>query len=802
MSTGKPQYSQSLLLVWRLAEFEASHLEAGALEPEHFFLGLLKLAELDVFALLEERTALSPADLRSEADSVARLRRTFDRSNLDTKRARRQLRGLLVGPSSDDTNPSRLRRSPASREAFDRADSVAAGASAQTLQVLHLLLGILDGLGSEIATAMAAQGVNADRVCSEATKGLDETGTSPSIDPGAPESQRSGSRPESHGEPFSERIGRSLTEMAELGRLPAIIGRKEEMRLVVQVLMRSRKNCALLIGEPGVGKTGVVEGLAQRIVDKQVPDECKGKRIVEVSMAALMAGTSLRGELEKRLQALVHEAENDPNLLVFIDEVHLLIGAGRASGSSMDVGNILKPALARGGIRVIGATTTAEYQRMAESDPALVRRFEVIKIEEPTVGEALEVLRGLRAGLEAHHRVRIDESAIEAAVSLTQRFLPASRLPDKAIDALDHACVLARMKTLSGDLKAVAETGITIAAGDVAAAVAQRARVPVGDVEADESRSLLDLERRLGERIFGQDHVLRAVSEAIRLSKSGIRETAGPLASFLFVGPSGTGKTELSRVLADCLFGETKKLIRLNMSEFMEAHSVAKLIGAPPGFIGHETGGQLTDRVRNEPYSIVLLDEVEKAHPRVFDLFLQVLDGGFLTDAHGVTVDFRNTVLIMTSNLGSAKGKHARIGFNQGDSIVDTDHGHEEEVLSAVKAFFRPEFLNRLDSVLAFERLGGESYRRILDKCFRQLNERLAQKGVHLSLGGAASEAILKAAPTEEAGARGLVRFLEEQVFAVIARAVLEKPDWKGGFFVEWDDREMRPKLREVSDQE
>jgi ATP-dependent Clp protease ATP-binding subunit ClpC len=661
------------------------------------------------------------------------------------------------------------------REVFSHADSFATDHGSMVLEPTHLLAALLETDRPEIQTVLELQGCHKETLENHVALVLVE---SADAKPGAAslahdEQKPSPAKQARKSAGITEALGRDLTELARNQKLPPVIGRKAEMRSIVQVLIRSRKNNAILTGEPGVGKTGVVEGLAQRIVDRQVPEEFLGKRIVEISMGALMAGTNLRGDLEARLQSLIAESGKDPNLILFIDEIHLLVGAGNGSGSSMDAANLLKPALARGEIRVIGATTTREYRRMMETDPALVRRFEVVDISEPSFEETLEILRELRSAMQSHHHVEIDDSALEAAVALTVRHLPSQRLPDKAIDVLDQACSQARMLTFSGNLREMVAQGLRITNREVAAAVAHRCKIPVGDLDTDDSKRLLNLEKRLAERIVGQTEAIRAVSEAVRVARAGLGKSESPLASFLFVGPSGVGKTELAKALAQTLFGDERHLIRMDMSEFMEAHSVAKMIGAPPGFIGHEQGGNLTEQVRSKPSSVVLLDEVEKAHPRILDLFLQVLDSGFLTDSHGVRVDFRNTLIVMTSNLG-AHAERARIGFGADIQSSSNEETNEDSIQKEVGRFFRPEFLNRLSAMLTFRLLQTDDLRQILDLHAIRLNESLKSKGSSLILSNGVNDMLVQLASQGSSGARDLDRVFQQHVVTPLSRVLIE----------------------------
>jgi ATP-dependent Clp protease ATP-binding subunit ClpC len=772
MSPLPPKHSDALLIAWRLAELEAANLGSSEIEPIHFFLGLLKLSELEIEPILAKKTTLNNSQTLREIEFVQQMASCFSNVGLETTQTRRRLRRSLTPGSGEIEVGEHVRRGMASREVFSRAHELVSLYGNDSVQPLHLLASIVDAECPTVSAALGGLGINANEFSDVIAVILDGNASGETADKLLQPRVKKGlgmDRDKVRKSPgFAERIGRDLTELARQEKLSPVIGRKAEMRSLVQVLLRSRKNNAILIGEAGVGKTGVVEGLAQRIADGQVPPEFSGKRIIEISMGSLVAGTNLRGDMEARLQSLIAESKKNPDLIVFIDEIHLLVGAGQGSGSAMDAANLLKPALARGEIRVIGATTTKEFRRFIEVDQALSRRFEVIDVSEPDRAEMVAILEGLRPGIEKHHGVKIHDEALGAAIDFTVRYLPSLRLPDKAIDVLDQACAQARMRSLSGDFQAQVRAGISIMRKDVAAAVAHKCKVPVGDLQDDDADRLIALETDLGKRIKGQANAIKAVGEAIRLARSGLKKPGGPIASFLFAGPSGTGKTELSKALAECLFGDENQLIRIDMSEFMEAHSVSKLIGAPPGFIGHEERGQLTESVRSQPYSVILLDEVEKAHPKILDLFLQVFDSGSLTDAHGTKCDFRETIVIMTSNLG-AGGTNRAIGFG-GENQQTNEEELESSVEGAVKRFFRPEFLNRLTKLVVFHPLDGENMREILHLILCRLNDRLQSRQVTLELGNEAAEFLIKEGCNAVSGARGLEKIFEEKISMILSR--------------------------------
>ena len=582
------------------------------------------------------------------------------------------------------------------------------------------------------------------------------------------------------GMPTLSKYGRDLTAKARAGKLDPIIGREFETERVIRILSRRQKNNPCLIGEPGVGKTAVVEGLAQRIIDGNVPEPLRDRAIVTLDLPSMIAGAKYRGEFEDRLKSIMNEVRKHPSVILFIDELHTIVGAGAAEGA-VDAANILKPALARGEIRVIGATTVDEYRQHVEKDAALERRFQAVTVGEPTEEDALQILMGLRSKYEAHHKVKITDEALRAAVELSVRYIPDRYLPDKAIDLMDEAAAALRicnltappdLKQLEAELFSVArekeeaikaqeferaaslrdqeiakqaayeqaknaweqrsydrsgEEGV-VTSEHVADVVTEWTGIPVSRLLEDEGQKLLRLEEQLKERVIGQDDAVSAVAGAIRRGRLGLKDPRRPIGSFIFLGQTGVGKTELTRALSEALFGSEKALIRFDMSEYMEKHSVSRLIGSPPGYIGHEEGGQLTERVRRQPYSVVLFDELEKAHPDIFNILLQVLDDGSLTDSRGRRVDFRNTVIIMTSNIGAGSGGHKSVGFASG-AASDRE---KERVISAVKEAFRPEFLNRVDELVVFRRLGEDEIRRIASLILEDIRKRVESLGMNM----------------------------------------------------------------------
>ncbi|MFI2433138.1 ATP-dependent Clp protease ATP-binding subunit [Streptomyces sp. NPDC018693] len=625
--------------------------------------------------------------------------------------------------------------------------------------------------------------------------------------------------------PTLDKYGRDMTDMARQGRIDPVIGRDEEIEQTIEVLSRRGKNNPVLIGDAGVGKTAIVEGLAQRIADGDVPDVLSDRRVVALDLTGVVAGTRYRGDFEERLNSIVDEirAQSD-RLIVFIDEVHTVVGAGGGGeGGSMDAGNILKPALARGELHIVGATTLEEFRRI-EKDAALARRFQPILVPEPSVPDTIEILRGLRDRYEAHHQVRYTDEALVAAVELSDRYLTDRRLPDKAIDLIDQAGARVRLGagTKDTDVRAMErevdqltrdkdqavadeqyETAtqlrdritelkrriedaaggeevdegqhLEVTAEAIAEVVSRLTHIPVSSLTQEEKERLLGLEQHLHERVIGQDEAVRVVADAVLRSRAGLASPDRPIGSFLFLGPTGVGKTELARALAQALFGSVERMVRLDMSEYQERHTVSRLVGAPPGYVGHEEAGQLTEVVRRHPYSLLLLDEVEKAHPDVFNILLQVLDDGRLTDSQGRTVDFTNTVVVMTSNLGSEaiiRGG-AGIGFGPGGAEAD-EEARRERIMRPLREHFRPEFLNRIDEVVVFRQLTGGQLREITDLLLRQTRQLLQAQGVTAEFTGAAVDWLAERGYQPEFGARPLRRTIQREVDNQLSRLLVD----------------------------
>ena len=638
-----------------------------------------------------------------------------------------------------------------------------------------------------------------------------------------------------------------LNESAKQGKIDPVIGRDTEIQRVIQILSRRTKNNPVLIGEPGVGKTAIAEGLAQRIVTGNVPEILRNKRIISLSIGSMLAGAKYRGEFEERLKKAIDEVQQHDDMIIFIDEIHTLVGAGATEGA-MDAANILKPALARGEFQVIGATTLDEYKKHIEKDAALERRFQPVQVGEPNEEDALEILKGLRDRYEAFHKAKITDEALTAAVSLSSRYITDRFLPDKAIDVVDEAASKVRMKVFSaspdvkaledrlntvkkekeaavtsqdfekaaelrdeeqsllkeiGDKKSIAkekrDQKLIVTEEDIAAVVAQWTGIPVAKIAEEESATLLHLEEELHKRVVGQDEAVTAVAKAVRRARAGLKDPKRPIGSFLFLGPTGVGKTELARALASSLFGDESAMIRLDMSEYMEKHTVSRLVGAPPGYVGYEEGGQLTDAVRRKPYSVILLDEVEKAHVDFFNILLQVLDDGRLTDSQGRTVDFRNTVIIMTSNLG-AKALHKNspeLGFlaaKKSDFNVDENKEIEfkeakKSVMDAVKRHFRPEFLNRIDEMIVFHPLTGEDLKEIVTILMSDVTKRLGERDLQLEITPEAMKLLVKEGSDFTMGARPLKRAIQRLIEDPVSDLIL-KGDAKEGKIIKADAKD------------
>ena len=688
----------------------------------------------------------------------------------------------------------------------------ARGSGADLVGTEHLLAAIIQE-GDNYAVRFLSQAkVNLRQVMGEVNGG--ENASAPGE---APAQRKNGVKT-----PTLDQFGRDLTEEGKAGRLDPVIGRGNEIQRVIQILTRRTKNNPCLIGEPGVGKTAIAEGLALKIADGEVPELLRDKRVVALDLTGMVAGTKYRGDFEERIKAAVDEVKKSGDVILFIDEIHTIVGAGSAEGST-DAANILKPSLARGDLQLIGATTLDEYRKYIEKDAALERRFQPVMVGEPTGEDAVQILKGLRDKYEAHHKVKITDEAIEAAVKLSSRYIADRYLPDKAIDLIDEAASRVRLRTyttppeykeLEERIKQVAaEKTDAIAAQDfekaaakrdeekglrdqldemkkefseknahmagevtpeeVAAVVSGWTGIPVAQLTEEESARLLRLEDELHKRIVGQNEAVSAVSRAIRRGRVGLKDPKRPIGSFIFLGPTGVGKTELCKALAAAMFGDENAMIRIDMSEYMEKHAVSRMVGSPPGYVGYEEGGQLTEKVRRKHYSVILFDEIEKAHPDVFNMLLQILEDGILTDSQGRRVDFKNTVVIMTSNVGARliTERKTSLGFGE----TDADENVKETVLGELRREFKPEFLNRVDDIIVFHKLTQENIEEIASRMLEQLKERVHSMDVDISFTEGAVKAIAKAGFDDVYGARPLRRAIQSRIEDPLSEALLEK---------------------------
>ncbi len=776
------QPSPGVALAWRVGASEAASSGYPKIECVHLLIGLLSLDKATPRALKD--LGLRPGRIEEIGAEEAAIYGLFEGVSAPPRELRRNLR--LRVRKLPQRPRKMMSRSPALKAAFARAEVLAGGGPANSLHLLSVLLEDADPvivgfvsdhrLGSELAGKAAA-------AAARTFEGRAESGDAKASGSGG--SARGGAQ--GFAESALARFGRDLTALALQGEIGPVIGRRKEILGVLQTLARKTKSNPLLVGAAGVGKTAIVEAVALRGVAGKDTEVLGGRRIVELDMGALIAGAEYRGEFEKRMKEVLDELHASPDVILFIDEIHTMVGAGRA-GSGLDAANLLKPALARGDLRVIGATTPDEFRQSIEKDAALERRFERIDVPEPSLEETLEILRGLKARFEKHHRVKITDEALVSAVSLSVRFDPDHRLPDKAVDLIDKASARSRVPFLSrsplpsGEEKDLA--GGEVHARLVAEVLAEKRGLPVEIVTGGGGvgARLLKLEAHLKSAIIGQDEAVARVSARVRLAHSGLSERPGPLAVFLLLGPSGVGKTEMARSLAKFLFGGADDLSRFDMSEYMEEHSVSRLIGAPPGYVGHEEPGQLTEAIRRKPYSVVLFDEVEKGHPKVFDAFLQLFDAGRLTDAQGRVADARNVIVVMTSNLGGSR-EPALAGFTAGDPAVPLKKGARTQ--AKLSRFFRPEFLNRIDEVITFRRLDEADVRRIARPLLSRLLHKLRKThGVFLRFEPEAETFVIQSGFDAERGVRELKRVIERLVEMPLASLALsgnlaQHPAWK-----------------------
>ena len=797
------KYTESAKHALDLAKKAALSYGHVALGTEHILLGLM-----------EEPTGTAGKVLKEAKATPEKLKELLDK--------------LVHGENEEKSGKKALEYTPRAEYVLENAVEEAESFHQELVGTDHLLLALIKETDCVAARLLFTMGVNMQKLYIDTltAMGMDISEAKEEL-----QAMKNSGEDSVGNTPMLDKYSRDLTRMAAAGKLDPVIGRETEIGRIIQILSRRTKNNPCLIGEPGVGKTAIVEGLAQRIVEGTVPETIAGKRVLVLDLSGMVAGSKYRGEFEERIKKVIAEVMDHPGVLLFIDELHTIIGAGGAEGA-MDASNILKPSLSRGEIQIIGATTIAEYRKYIEKDTALERRFQPVTVDEPTEEETLEILRGLRPYYEKHHQVKITDDALDAAVHMSVRYLNDRFLPDKAIDLIDEAAAKVRLngvkipkglkdaentlyqlsvekeeaivrndfeqakaiqveeKELQERIRrlqkryAKASSGkkISVDAEYVAEVVSDWTKIPLKQITEQESKRLLRMESILHKRVIGQEEAVEAVARAIRRGRTGLKDPRRPIGSFIFLGPTGVGKTELSKALAEAVFGSEKSMIRVDMSEYMEKHSVSKLIGSPPGYVGHEEGGQLSEKVRRNPYSVILFDEIEKAHPDVFNILLHVLDDGHITDSQGRKVDFKQTIIIMTSNTGAqAIQEPKRLGFGAGEDAAADYQRMKDRVMEEVKRSYRPEFINRIDQILVFKPLTKEEIRQIVGLLLKELENRCKnQLELEVSFRPAVLDKLAEKGFDSKFGARPLKREIQTQIEDKLAEELLSGNVCKG----------------------
>ena len=741
--------SAGAYMAWVIAVSETTLAKFQYIEKEQMLIGICSLEKAVSPGALPELDPIKLRSLQEEnsfLDAILSLEKKF---KLDQTSLRRALR-IRVGQGNYTHTEKNVHRSEACKEYFNRAETFAKKRGSDEVDSIDLFAAIMQKPGPIIDEVLNKFVVKAENI---------EKGAAPQKEPVA---VNGNVKPKTN---FLDTYGTDLTKLAEEKKIEPLIGRRDELLQVIRTLSREQKSNPLIIGEAGVGKTAIVRGLAQRIADKNITPALREKRLIELNMGSLVAGSKYRGEFEERLTKLIQEIKANPEIIIFIDEIHTIVGAGSVEGG-LDASNILKPALARGDLSCIGATTVAEYHKYFEKDAALERRFQPIMVDEPSIEDAILILNGLKARYENHHKLKITDSVIKAAVELSVKYLLDRRLPDKALDLLDEACSRKKVPKLSmvGDID---ENFGTVGYEDIAEVVEKWTGIRVLTTK-DEKERLLKMEDLLKERVIGQDEAIKKIAKKIRIARSGLQDPGRPLGVFLFLGPTGIGKTETAKALSSFLFGSENAMIRLDMSEYMEKHSVSKLVGAPPGYVGYEEEGQLTGALRRKPYSVVLLDEIEKAHPEVFDMFLQVFDDGRLTDAKGRTADAKNAIFIMTSNIQLSDNVYERAYGIDEDNELGT-----QRILKDLSRTFRPEFVNRIDEIIVFNHLKQDDIQKIAKIMVEKIKSRLSKKGMDLEIEGDVISYISKEGYDENFGARPLRRAIEKMLEEPLSEKVI-----------------------------